>query len=84
LRFDIPRQEESRAVVKVKVERVKGVCDPWLAAAARELRDRWLEKVNAEPELIEVAGKYEMVVGEGKRTMAKGKSEWEGKLLGAA
>jgi hypothetical protein len=35
-------------------------CDPRLVAAARELRDRWLEKMNAEPELIEGGGKYEV------------------------
>lgn len=38
--------------------------DPKLVAAARELRDRWLEKATAEPGLIEagagVAGKYEV------------------------
>jgi hypothetical protein len=52
---DQPREtvRESKAKVKVK-------CDPRLVAAARELRDRWLEKMNAEPELIEGGGKYEV------------------------
>ena len=34
--------------------------DPALVAKARELRDRWLEKVNANPGLIDSAGKYQV------------------------
>jgi hypothetical protein len=43
-----------------KPERVKRVCDPRLASAARELRDRWLERVNADPALLVPAGKYDV------------------------
>ena len=34
--------------------------DPRLVAAARELRDRWLEKIEEEPWLLESAGKYDV------------------------
>ena len=34
--------------------------DPKLVAAARELRDRWLEQVNAGELLLEGAGKYDV------------------------
>jgi hypothetical protein len=34
--------------------------DPEFVAAARELRDRWLEKVNAEPLLIGSSSKYDV------------------------
>ena len=34
--------------------------DPKLVAAARELRDRWLEKVNEEPALLTSVGKYDV------------------------
>jgi hypothetical protein len=38
----------------------KAKIDPKLVAAARELRDRWLEHVNAGAYLIEDAGKYDV------------------------
>jgi hypothetical protein len=34
--------------------------DPKLVAAARELRDRWLERVNADPSLLASQGKYDV------------------------
>jgi hypothetical protein len=34
--------------------------DPKLVAAARELRDRWLERVNDEPSMLLANGKYEI------------------------
>ena len=34
--------------------------DPMLIAAARELRDRWLEQVNREGLPLEVRGKYDV------------------------
>jgi hypothetical protein len=64
LMFDIPMQgeplPEAKAVKepKPKVEKVKRVCDPRLVSAARELRDRWMEQVNATPLLP--SGKYEV------------------------
>ena len=45
------------AKVKVKAPRVKKKADPKLVAAARELRDRWLEHVNAGEMRLEGAGK---------------------------
>jgi hypothetical protein len=66
LRFDIPQQGEplpeakpSKAA-KEKAIRVKRPCDPRLLAAARELKDRWLEQVNADPSVLEPAGKYDV------------------------
>jgi hypothetical protein len=43
-----------------KTERVKPENDPRLVAAARELRDRWLEKVNAGPSALSSQGKYDV------------------------
>lgn len=65
LRFDIPKQgeavpEKSQHAAKPKAERVKRACDPRLVAAARELRDRWLERVNADPSIFESNGKYDV------------------------
>ncbi len=59
LRFEIPR--EQAIVVKPKREkRVKTKNDPKHVAAARELRDRWLEKVNDDPSLLTASGKYDV------------------------
>ncbi len=41
-----------------KRQRVKN--DPQLVAAARELRDRWLERVNADPSFLISHGKYDL------------------------
>src|SRR5687768_11216740 len=53
--------------VKEKAVRVKRKTDPALAAAARELRDRWLEAVNGQsgsptdaPAIGHTGGKYEV------------------------
>jgi hypothetical protein len=43
---------------KPKPQRVKN--DPRYAAAAREIRDRWLEKITREPDLLAPAGKYDL------------------------
>ena len=40
--------------------RPKRKADPRIIAAARELRDRWLEKVEEDPSLILPAGKYDL------------------------
>ena len=77
LMFDIPQpgealpedQKPARAK-KEKVAKAKRAADPRLAAAARELRDRWLEQVNAgRGEVALPAGKYEVsrAIGEGDR-----------------
>lgn len=62
--FDIPKQgeplpeEKPVKTAKAKAQKVKRAYDPRLVTAARELRDRWLEQVNATP--ILPAGKYEV------------------------
>ena len=49
------------AVEKPKREKkLKAKADPRMIAAARELRDRWLEHVNAGEMLLEGAGKYDV------------------------
>ena len=45
--------------MKAKPKRAKARNDPALVAAARELRDRWLEQVNAGPMALP-SGKYEV------------------------
>ncbi|HSV14657.1 MAG TPA: hypothetical protein VLI90_10375 [Tepidisphaeraceae bacterium] len=49
----VPYQIAGEALVKVK-------SDPKLVAAAREWRDRWLERVNAGQYLPAAEGKYEV------------------------
>lgn len=62
--FDIPQQGDTVAIEKPKCEpkrktpRVKSKNDPRLVAAARELRDRSLELVNAT--LLPSQGKYDL------------------------
>jgi hypothetical protein len=46
--------------VKAKTVRQQPKCDPKLIAAARELRDRWMEEINAGRYLPESNGKYEV------------------------
>jgi hypothetical protein len=48
-------------VEKLREKKAKVKADPKLVAAARELRDRWLEHVNEGRMLIEGAGKYDLV-----------------------
>ncbi|MGN6626547.1 MAG: hypothetical protein ACTHLN_07995, partial [Tepidisphaeraceae bacterium] len=48
-----------------KAPKPKRVCDPRVASAARELRDRWLEHVNAEP--IVPRAKYDLTRAESPR-----------------
>jgi hypothetical protein len=60
---------EKKAKVREKKQKVKN--DPKLVAAARELRDRWMEKVNSEGLMLESRGKYEICRGiEGKQPAA--------------
>jgi hypothetical protein len=58
--------ERSRGVKKEKPtrperrRREKQKNDPRLIAAARELRDRWMERVNEDPALLLGNGKYQV------------------------
>jgi hypothetical protein len=57
---------QSAAIAEMKVEKPKRAKkakiknDPKFVSAARELRDRWLEKVNGEGLSLEAQGKYEV------------------------
>jgi hypothetical protein len=81
LRFDVPKVGETGAIEKTvrekKPKAPKAKADPKLVAAARELRDRWLEKVAQEPGLIEGGGKYDVTrmlsTDEGGRMKDEGK-----------
>jgi hypothetical protein len=55
----VPLLPESTKKIREKKPKVKA--DPKLVAAARELRDRWLEHVNTGQTLIESSGKYDVV-----------------------
>jgi N-acetylglutamate synthase-like GNAT family acetyltransferase len=57
LRFEPPTPVEQPKPKPAKA-RPKVKNDPLLIAAARELRDRWLEKITREPDLLAPAGKY--------------------------
>ena len=50
--------------------------DPRLVAAARELRDRWLERVNAEPSGVLTEAKYDV-----SRRIERREAEQEPRLL---
>jgi hypothetical protein len=59
LRFAVPKE----AAIEPKPKREpkqKVKNDPRLVAAARELRDRWLEQVNADPSVVISSGKYDV------------------------
>ncbi|MBC7821368.1 MAG: hypothetical protein IAG10_31155 [Planctomycetaceae bacterium] len=64
--FDIPQQGEPLAEEKplkepkLRTPRVKAKNDPRLVAAARELRDQWLERVNRDPLALSSHGKYDL------------------------
>ena len=59
LRFAKPKDDASESKPK-RAPKPKAKNDPKFVAAARELRDRWLEEVNAERYLPEASGKYEV------------------------
>ncbi len=95
LMFDIPKQGEpspeakpvkaaklakAAQTAKVHTPKVKRICDPRLVSAARELRDRWLEQVNASPLLSQ--GKYEVTRAIDDQTRVKAIEPM--KLLSAA
>jgi hypothetical protein len=70
--FDVPAQGAPVAVEKAKREpKEKRKHDPRLVSAARELRDRWLEKVNSPggERLLSGNGKYDAsrMIGEGQQ-----------------
>lgn len=52
LRFAAPIPPKSEAIKPKREMRQKVKNDPRLVAAARELRDRWLEHANAHPEAL--------------------------------
>ena len=90
VQFGPPRVEKVEAVkeevaVKEKIEkpkRVKAKADPKMVAAARELRDRWLDAVNSGQASVALpAGKYEV-----SRQIAVGEAVdgQRGRLLEAA
>ena len=58
LQFVIPKQKKRAGDTPTPRKKQKN--DPRLVAAARELRDRWLEKVNDDPSVLLSNGKYEV------------------------
>ena len=64
-RFGPPPANDAPAPVVEKAKpkrekKPKAKIDPKHVAAARELRDRWLEPVNADPSLLVAQGKYDV------------------------
>jgi hypothetical protein len=55
LRFIVAKQVAPEPMSRPKVKN-----DPMLVAAARELRDRWLERVNSQPLPTGRSGKYDV------------------------
>jgi hypothetical protein len=58
LQFVVPKPKKNAGGTPTPRTKVKN--DPKLVAAARELRDRWLEKVNSGHYLPEASGKYDV------------------------
>ena len=56
--FAPPAATKSDKRERAKRQAIKN--DPKHVAAARELRDRWLEKVNSDPSLLACGGKYDV------------------------
>jgi hypothetical protein len=59
LRFAMPKPEVAE-VKPTREPKKKVKHDPLLIAAARELRDRWLERVNADPSILTSSPKYDV------------------------
>src|SRR5687767_3718200 len=57
LRFAVAKEPEAKPR---REPRPKVKNDPRLVAAARELRDRWLERVNADASALAGEGKYDV------------------------
>jgi hypothetical protein len=66
MKFDFAKPADAAPAKAEKAEKAKrerkrkAKNDPKLVAAARELKDRWLEHVNAGGMMLESAGKYEL------------------------
>jgi hypothetical protein len=58
LQFGLPAEPKAGKPKREKPQKVKN--DPKLIAAARELRDRWLEHVNADSSALSSQGKYDV------------------------
>ncbi len=91
--FDIPQPGDALPETKPakqaqpRAAREKRACDPKLVSAARELRDRWLEEVNAGRALIEPIGKYDparTIEGDAPAAMGAAVAAGGMKLLSAA
>jgi len=54
------RPAEPKAERPARQPKPEAKYDPALVAAARELRDRWLERVNADPSALSSRGKYDV------------------------
>ncbi len=70
LRFSLPTPQKPEVMDKPKpVKRTKVKADPRMISAARELRDRWLERINETP--ILPSAKYEVCrqISESPRSM---------------
>ena len=60
LHFAVPKPANAAKEKPKKVQREKQKNDPKLIAAARELRDRWVERMNEDPAMLESQGKYKV------------------------
>jgi hypothetical protein len=67
LRFATTAPSVIEEKVEVKEKKPKQKNDPRLVAAARELKDRWLEEINSGRYLPMANGKYEVSRGIGER-----------------
>ncbi len=74
LRFQSPEPEKMTVEKPKRQRKTKIKNDPMFVSAARELRDRWLERVNSGQCLLETAGKYEVskTVSEAEESRAIG------------
>ncbi len=63
LRFVVPQTPPASEPKPKREPKQKVKNDPRFVAAARELRDRWLEQVNADPSTLLSQGKYDVSKG---------------------
>jgi hypothetical protein len=72
LHFAVPEPVKTPKEQAPREKRKSVKNDPKLVAAARELRDRWLERVNADPTALPSRGKYDVTKARGDVEGSKG------------
>ena len=79
-----PAPAPAKEQAKPRETKPKAKNDPKLVSAVRELRDRWLERVNEDPAALLGAGKYDVARQLSRTTAARSRTTGAGAAAGAA